>query len=102
MRICGLRISVGEPRAERPGAWNGVAAEVEPAVRRGGLHGTDTARVRPEQVDLRVVPAVVRPHDEIATGDREIDAIAEHASHRRQVQGVAGRELTQLDERSVL
>src|SRR5678815_5539856 len=59
MRISGLRISVSESRAERKRARNWITAEVEPAVRRGGLHRPDTARVRPEQVDLRVVPAVI-------------------------------------------
>src|SRR5215208_50865 len=75
MRMRGLRRSVSEARADRPHARNGIATEIEPAVGRRRLHRTDAAGVGAEQVDLRVVAAVIGPHDQVAARQRELDAV---------------------------
>src|SRR5689334_16249986 len=71
--------SEGEPRAQRPRARDGVAAEIEAAVGSGGLHRADAAGIGAEEVDLRVIAAVLRPDVEVAAGQRDIDSVAEVA-----------------------
>src|ERR671935_2256033 len=94
--------SEGDARAQGPDARNRVAAKVEAAVGGRRLERAQSAGIRAEEIDLRVVPAVLGPHPEIAPGQREVDAVAEILSHDRSVYGVAGRELAQLHERSIL
>src|SRR5687768_6495485 len=102
MRMCGLRRSEGEARAEPPDARDRVATEVESTIGRGRLHRADTTGVRAEEVDLRIVAAVVRPHEQVAARQCELDALTEHLAHRREVERIARRHLAELHERAVL
>src|SRR5687767_3349199 len=75
VRIMSPRMSVGEARTDRPGARNRIGREVEAAIGRGGA---GSLRVLAEDVHLGVVPAVVGPDEQVAAGDREVDALREH------------------------
>src|SRR6266568_3813704 len=97
-----LRASESDPRAELPHAGNGIATKVEAAVGRRRLHGLQTAGIRAEEIDLRIVAAVVGPHREIASRQREVDAVAEVAPYRRRVERVARAQLAQFHESPVL
>src|SRR6266478_5335996 len=60
-------------------------------------------RNRPTEVGLRVVAGVVRPRLEVAPRDPDVDAREpERTLYPRRVQGVAHRQLAQLDEATVL
>src|SRR5688500_11581587 len=89
---CRLR-SVGEPQACGPGARNGDPGEVEATVRRGRR---EPWSVLPEQVPFWIVPGVVRPRVEIASAQRQLDAIGEVARHDGVAEGVGRGDLTQL------
>src|SRR5690348_5516825 len=95
-------MSEREPRAQGPGARDGVAAEVEAAVGGRRLDRADAAGVGAEEIDLGVVAAVVGPDIEVAARKREIDAVAEIAPNGRGVDSVARRQLAELHERAVL
>src|SRR5689334_5663546 len=102
MRMCMSPPSEREPRAQRPGARNGIATEIEAAVGGRRLHRADAAGVRAEKIDLRIVAAVLRPDVEIAARQSEVDTVTEVAPNWLGVERIARRELAQLHEGAVL
>src|SRR5207253_5455774 len=97
-----LRASESDPRAQLPHAGNGITAKVETAVCCGRLYGLQSTGVRTEEIDFRIVTAVVGPHREIASGQSEVDTVSEVVANTRPVDGVTRAQLAQLHESAVL
>src|SRR5690242_4855410 len=102
MRMCMSPPSECEPRAQRPGARNGIAAEIEAAVGGRRLHRADAAGVGAEEIDLRIVAAVLGPDVQVAARQCEVHTVTEVAPDWGGVERVARRELAQLHEGTVL
>src|SRR5215217_6827464 len=94
-----MDVSVHEAGADRPRPRNRVAAEVESAVGHGA--GRSSRGVLAEEVELRVVAAVVGPDLQVASGQREVDSLAEEAPGPWHVQQVGDGHLAQLHEASI-
>src|SRR5690606_38418177 len=84
--------SVVESHAERIYACVRVDCEV----------GSALDRAEAEHVDLRIVAAVVRPGEQVATEQLELEAARADAAQPVTTGGIAQRHLAELDEARVL